>query len=237
MSVTEPGSRWERLLPLSGTAFTALMVLAAAAFPMPPGGDVSPAGNPAWLAAHDNAVIAQSYVRGLAAVAFIVLAVAAATACRRGLGDRSSLPAAALIGGALSGALLLLAQAVSLAAALFVRAGGSTGTTMSLGSLQSGFLDFSSLPAVLLFCAVGLAALRSSLLPRWLAIISLFGVPVAILDALSYDGGPFAPIGLLGLVYFLAWALLASVRLSLGSRAVDRDAAASGPSLRAANRL
>ncbi len=65
------------------------MVLGTVAFPMPPGGDVSPASQPAWLAAHYNAVIAQSYVRGLAAVAFIAATVAVAIACRRALGEHS----------------------------------------------------------------------------------------------------------------------------------------------------
>jgi hypothetical protein len=237
MSVSEPGFRWERLLPLSGAAFTGLMVLGTVAFPMPPGGDVSPASQPAWLAAHYNAVIAQSYVRGLAAVAFIAAAVAVAFACRRALGENSPLPVAALIGGALSGALLLISQAVSLAAALFAHTGGSADTILSLGRLQDSFLDLSSLPGALLFGAVGLAALRSSLLPRWLAILSLFGVPLAVIDALAYDGGPLEAVGLLGLVYVLTWALLTGVRLYLGWRADDRRTAAAESPLDPAARL
>lgn len=237
MFVSEPVSRWERLLPLSGAAFAVLMLLGAFAFPMPPGGDVSPASQPAWLAAHHNAVIAQSYVRGVAAVAFIVLAVAVAVAGRRALGERSPLPVAALIGGALSGALLLLSQAVSLAAALLAHAGGSAGTILALGKLQDSFLDLSSLPAVLLFGAVGLAARQSSLLPRWLAVLSLFGVPLAILDALAYDSGPLEAVGLLGLFYFLAWSLLTGVRLYLGWPARNRDAATAGSPARASSGL
>ncbi len=64
---------WGRLLPASGAVYAVLMVVGAAGFPAPPGGDVSPAGQPSWLAAHLNAVIAQSYVRGFAALAFVGL--------------------------------------------------------------------------------------------------------------------------------------------------------------------
>jgi hypothetical protein len=96
---------------------------------------------------------------------------------------------------------------------------------LSLGRLQDSFLDLSSLPGALLFGAVGLAALRSSLLPRWLAVLSLFGVPLAVIDALAYDGGPLEAVGLLGLVYVLAWALLIGVRLYFGWRAGDRSTA------------
>lgn len=207
-----------RYLPLAGVAFTGLMVIAAAAFPMPPGGDVSPASNPGWLAGHVNAVIAQSYVRALAALAFLALAAAVATACRRALPERSSLPDVALVGGAFSTGLLLLAQATSLAAALFVHAGGAADTTRGLGALQNGFLDMSAIPAVLLFAATGITALRTGLLPRWLAVFSLAGVPFALVDAASYDGGPLESIGLLGLLYFLAWSLLIGVRLRLTHR-------------------
>lgn len=208
---------WDRHMPLAGAGFTVLMVISAAAFPMPPGGDVSPASQPSWLATHYNAVIAQSYVRALAAVAFIALTAAVAAAIRRVSHERSSLSAGALIGGALTGALLLLAQAISLAAALFAHGGGNPDTVRALGRMQDALLNLSSLPAVLLFAATGLAALGTGLLPRWLTAFTLFGVPFALIDSGSYDGGPLEFVGLLGLVYFLSWGLLVGVRLYLSA--------------------
>lgn len=203
-----------RLLALAGPAFTVLMVAGAAVFPMAPGGDVSPASHPAWLAAHANAVIGQSYVRAFAAVAFIAFSVAIAALCRRALGAPSHLPGLALAGGAMCGGLVLLAQAVSLAAALAVD-GSSPGIVRGLGQVQNGFLDMSSLPAVLLFAAVAVVGLRTALLPRWLAVVSLVGVPVAIVDAASYDGGPFEALGLVGLAWFLLWSLVTGVLLAV----------------------
>lgn len=234
MSTNDPvDGRWGRLAPLSGAAFTVFMVGAAVAFPTPPGGDVTPASKPNWLAAHSDAVIAQTYIRALAALAFVLLAVAAARACRRGLTSRSNLPTLALVGGALGGALMLLSQTVSLAAALYAHAGGQASTTRALGNLQEAFLDLSSLPTVLLFAAVGGAALRTGLLPRWLTVMTLLGVPFALLDATSYDGGPFEAVGLVGLVYFLAWALLVGVRLYLTAdsepQVASRDVQADNP--------
>ena len=70
-----------------------------------------------------------------------------------------------------------------------------------------------------------------------MTILSLFGVPVAILDALSYDNGPFEAVGLLGLVCFLGRALLTGVRLYLGQRAAGRNVAVTQPPLRSPNRL
>ncbi len=220
MHSPEIRSPQERYLPLAGAAYAALMVAGAAAFPAAPGGDVTPASHPAWLAAHTNAVITQSYVRGLAALAFIALAVAVAAAIRRAL-PGSSLSAAALTGGSLSAALVLAGQGVAMASALFVHGGGGADATRSLGALQGGFLDMSSLPAVLLFGAAGLAALRTGILPRWLGVLSLLGVPFALVDAGSYDGGPLEAVGILGLVYFLAWGLLTGVQLYLSERSAQ----------------
>lgn len=217
MTQTEPLRRFDRMLPLSGAAFAALMVAGAAAFPMPQGGDVSPASSPAWLATHSSAIIAQTYVRGVASIAFLGLAVAVAAAVRRATSDRSSLAAAALVGGTLTATMLLLAQAVGLSAALASRSGGSADAVRSLGRLQDAMLNLSSLPAVLLFAGVGFAALRTDLLPRWLTVVTLVGIPFALVDAASYDGGPLAFVGLIGLLYFLGWSLLVGVTLMVRS--------------------
>lgn len=214
----------ERLLAAAGPVFAALMVLGAAAFPAPPGGDVSPAADPTWLAGHRTAVIGQSYVRGVAALAFVVLAVAVANSIRQALPHRSALPSTALVGGLLSGGLILLAQSFSLAAAQLSAAGGSPDAIRTLGAAQDGLLDFSALPAVLLFAAVGVAAMRNNLLPRWLLGLTLVGVPLALVDAVSYDGGPFEAVGLIGLFFFLAWAVLIGLRLLKGSAPASQPA-------------
>jgi hypothetical protein len=130
----------------------------------------------------------------------------------------SPLPGSALVGGVMSGGLLLTAQGVALAAALFAHAGGGADSTRGLGQLQAGLLDMSAIPAVLLFGAAGITALRTGLLPRWLAIASLAGVPFALVDAASYDGGPLESVGLLGLLFFLAWSLLTGVQLHRAHR-------------------
>ncbi|GAB3669003.1 hypothetical protein GCM10027596_40600 [Nocardioides korecus] len=79
--------------------------------------------------------------------------------------------------------------------------------------MQEGILDVSSLPATLLFGATGLAVLRTSGTPQWFGWFSLVGVPFILVDASSYDGGPLEIAGLLGLIYFLLWALPAGYLL------------------------
>jgi hypothetical protein len=206
-------SGWERWLPLGGPTYALLLVVAAAAFPAPPGGDVSAAAHPGWLALHTGPVIAQGLLRTAASLAFGVLAVGAAAACARRTGP-GVLPALALLGGGLCSVLMVAAQAASVASALFVRDGGSSDATRAIGALQSAFLDASSLPAALLFLAVGVVTLRHRLMPRWLGVVTLIGVPVAVVDSASYPGGPLEPVALVGLVYFLAWSLLAGVQLT-----------------------
>ena len=204
---------WDRWLPLGGPAYAVLLVIAAAAFPMPPGGDVSAAAHPTWLALHTGPMIAQGLLRTVATVAFGVLAVGAAGACARR--TRSGvLPMSALVGGTLSCGLMIAAQAASVAAALFVRDGGGADATRAIGALQAALLDASSLPATLLFLAVGVVSLRHGLMPRWLGVVTLVGVPAAVVDSFSYQSGPLEPVAFVGLVYFLAWSLLAGVQLT-----------------------
>lgn len=207
---TAPGR--EHHLLLAGPAYTALLVVGAAAFPAPPSGDVAAAIEPGWLVHHTDAMIGQAYLRGLGALAFVVLSVALAGFCRRVL-PTSALAGAALAGGALSGGLMLLSQAAALGAAQFMHGGGSADASRALGWLQEATLDMSSLPAIMLFGATGLAVLHTVGVPRWFGWFSLLGVPFALVDAGSYVGGPLQAVGFLGLVYFLLWALLAGILL------------------------
>ena len=207
--------RRERLLTLGGVVFTGLLVLAAAAFPMPPGGDISAGKKPAWLAAHHDAALAQSYIRAVAALAFVALAVGIALVIRRHGASRLA-TATAFAGGIASGLLTLLAQAAGIAAALAAADGTGAAVVRSLGYAEDGFLTLSSLPAVLLFAAAGVAFLRSRIVPPWLAWLTLAGAPFAVLDALSYDGGPLEAVGILGLAFFLVWSLAAGVSIGAG---------------------
>lgn len=204
--------RWERLLPFSGIAFAALLVIAAAAFPMPHGDD-SPARNPAWLAAHQTPVAIQGYVRALAALAFVGLAVAVAQTIRRQGASGSSAARIALIGGALCGLMLLLAQAAGIGADIASHEHAGADAVRALGFLQDGLLAMSSLPAVALFGVAGTAFLTQRLVPRWIAWLTIAGVPLAALDAASFSGSPLEAVGVLGLVYFLVWSLATGATL------------------------
>lgn len=207
----------ERLLPLAGVAFTALTMIGAIAFPMPSGGDIAPGRKPAWAAAHADAIVAQGYVRALAALAFVVLGVAVAGVIRREGASRTA-GAAALAGGTASGLLLLLAQAAAIGSALAADDGAGAAVVRSLGYADDAFLTLSSLPAVLLFAAAGFWLLRARLVPTWLAWATLAGVPFALVDAASYDGGPLEAVGILGLAYFLLWSLAVGISLFAGRR-------------------
>lgn len=209
----ETETRFERLLPLAGVAFAVLMVIAALAFPLAPGGDISPGKRPAWLAAHHDAVTAQSYVRALAALAFIALAVGVAATIRRHGASRLA-ATSALVGGVSSGLLLLVAQAAGLASALAAADATGDAVIRSLGYGEDALLTLSSLPAVVLFAAAGASFRRTRRAPGWLTWITLAGVPIALLDALSYDGGPLESLGFLGLIYFVLWSLATGITLA-----------------------
>jgi hypothetical protein len=202
----------DRWLALGGPAYAALLAIAAIAFPSAPDGEVAAALHPVWLAQHTSAMVAQGLLRAVASLGFVVLTVALATACHR-VRVRGAWPTLALVGGALTGLLMLAAQATAIAAALLVRSTGHTDSALALGHLQAAFLDMSSLPATLLFLGVGVVAGRRGFLPRWLALATLVGVPLALLDSASYDGGPLEPVAEVGLAYFLLWSLVVGIGL------------------------
>ena len=203
----------DRIVAACGLFYPVLTVIGFAAFPAPPGGDVSAAHDPQWLAAHTGSVIAQSYVRAIAAIGFMIVAIALA----RFIGHRNpsgrSAVGAITVGGATCGAMLLAAQAVAFAAALAARDNLEPSVIRALDHVNAALLDMSSLPAVLMFAAAGVALLHQSA-PRWLSTLTLLGAPLGLVDALSYDGGPFAAVGILGLAYFLVWTLISSTYLS-----------------------
>lgn len=217
----------DKLLAATGIGYPLLLVLGFAVFPKEPGGDVAAGSHPAWLAHHESAVIVQSYVRSLGALAFILFAVAVADAIRQRVPTGSQLPTLALVGGTLTGLLLLIPQALAIATVTDARNGGTGPTIKALAAIQEGALTVSSLPAIVLFAAAGIAMVKTRLARPWLAYFTLAGVPLALLDSLTYDTGPFEPIGLVGLVYFLVWTLAAALTL-LGS-ADSRPTTAHGP--------
>ena len=197
----------------TGLLYPVLTVVGFVAFPKPPGDDFSAAHDPAWLAQHTTAVIAQTYVRTVAAVGFIALSVALAAAARR-MSRQTPLVGLIPAGGVTCGALLVAAQATMLAAALGSRDHLAATVIRPLDDLNAALLGLSSLPAVLLFAGAGALLARSVPTPRWLALLTLAGVPLALLDAASYRGGPFDGVGLLGLAFFLVWSLCMSVHLA-----------------------
>ncbi|MGI8613328.1 MAG: hypothetical protein ACR2KL_05195 [Nocardioidaceae bacterium] len=206
-------SRSAKTVAAVGLLYPLLTVVGFVAFPKPPGGDVSAAHDPDWLATNTNAVIAQSYVRALAAIGFIALTAAIAHTARRATLS-PSLTGLITAGGATCGALLLAAQTTTLAAALASRDHLPSGVIRPFDNVNAALLAMSSLPAVLLFAGAGVMFWQRVKTPRWLAVLTLAGVPLSLVDALSYEGGPLAAVGILGLAFFLVWSLSAAVYLS-----------------------
>jgi hypothetical protein len=206
-----PGGRNRgRLLAAGGLGYPVLTLVGFAAFPEPPGGDVSAAHDPGWLAGHTGAVIGQSYVRALGAVAFLLLVVALGRLVRRTSGTAAALTH---LGGGGYALLLIASQATTFAAAEASRAGVDGSAIRVLDGVQAGQLGLSSLPAILLFGGAGVALLAGGGLPRWFGVVTAIGVPLALVDAVSYDGGPLEAVGPLGLAYFLLWSVTAGVVL------------------------
>lgn len=208
--------RTARTAAALGLLYPILTVIGFAAFPKPPGGDVSAAHDPRWLSAHVDAAIAQSYVRALAGLGFIALAVAVAHAA----GRNKNLAAA---GGVTCGALLIVTQATALAAAFAAKDHLADAVIRPFDELNGALLSLSSLPAVLLFGVAGILFWQRHTAPRWLAALTVAGAPLALIDAVGYDNGPLGSISILGLGFFLIWSFVTGTYLTIRATKPEQD--------------
>lgn len=107
----------------------------------------------------------------------------------------------------------LAAQAAVVGAALVSREHAGAQVVRGLGYLQDGTSRSADCRRSHASPAAGVAFLRQRLVPAWLAYLTLAGVPLGLLDALSSAAAPFEPVGLLGLFYFLFWGLATGATL------------------------
>lgn len=197
---------WERLAALAGVAFVALYVVAFAL-----GIEVGQSDREILDYYGDSGhrakeVVAFFCIAG-AALALIVFATALRSLIARAEQERALLAPLAWAGGITCAALILAGNALSRATA-FAAMDDEFQLEPNTWRLfeNAGFLLFASgtIAAILLVVAVSLAALRHTVLPRWLGWAGFVGAALL----------PLA-IAFVGYLIFAAWLLAVSITLAL----------------------
>jgi hypothetical protein len=213
MDTTAPAlrtQRWEKLAPLSGIAAVLLFVAAFLVHDVvgdTPGADAPAADFSRYYQEEDGSIWAASILISLGIVFFFWFIGTLRTALYAAEGGIGRLAATAYGGGIATAVLLLASFAPQVSAAILVSerdAPIDPETAVGFWYVGDGFFLATSYAAAVLVGATGFVALRTGVLPRWLAWVSLALALVLLVPWLNWGALAFA---------FPLWIIAASLLL------------------------
>jgi hypothetical protein len=208
-------SRWERLAPLTGIVFVAIVVAVFAIGGSTPEEHDSAAKVQAYYAAHHDKHTALAFVMAIG-VAFLVFFASTLRHDLRRLGGTGQLSDAAFGGGVLAAAGFAILATVHVALANAGESVTTLGTTQTLNVLDNNdFIPAAAGLAVLVFAA-GAAAVRHGGLPKWLGWL---GIVIGVVA--------FTPAGFVAFLAAGIWILIVSVLLTQARQGSERGAGVS----------
>jgi hypothetical protein len=207
-------STWERLAPLTGVVFVAIVVTVFAIGGSTPGDHDSALKVQAFYGQHHDKHMTLAFIM-MFSTPFLLFFISILRYELRRAGGTGQLANAAFAGGVLAAAGFGILSVVHLALA---DAGGSVktiGTTQVLNVLDNNdFLPMAAGMAILVLAA-GLSAIRHGGLPKWL---SWAGVVIGVAG--------FTPAGFFAFILSGIWVVIASIVLTMG-----RQSAAPAPAV------
>lgn len=212
------GSWWERVAAAGGAAFAALLFSALLLFSLDEvGGGISRADVVATYSDGSTELRKEigATLVGFAIVCLLFFLGSLRDAVRAVEGERSVLSSAVFAGGVVMAVLLGVSAALETAAVstdgFFEAYDVDADIPLVLASLSVWTLGFAIVGGGVLVGATSLAALRTDLLPRWLALAGL------VVAALAFFGETTVAF-VFPVMLVLLWVLIASVLLARRSR-------------------
>jgi hypothetical protein len=206
--------RWERLGAATGIVFVILSVAAAII-----GGQPGAAPDVVqYFVENRSRLLAQSFLFGLASVAFLWFLGSVRSYLRAAEGGTGRLSAVAFAGGILTLGMLMFSGTVVTALADGMAELADPDTSRAFYSLVIQASDLTSFPTAVLTGASAVVVLRTKALPGWLGWLGGI-VAVGSLSrgtAFFVEVGPFSSAGVIESVVvagFLLWLLLTSILL------------------------
>jgi len=199
-------STWERLAPLTGLVFVAIVVVVFATGGSTPGDHDTAQQVQAFYGQHHDKHMTLAFIMAIS-IPFLLFFISILRYELRRAGGTGQLANAAFAGGVLAAAGFGILSVVHLALA---DAGGSDktiGTTQALNVLDNNdFLPMAAGMGVLVLAA-GLSTIRHGGLPKWL------GWAGVVIGAAS-----FTPAGFFAFLLSGIWVVIVSILLTLGRR-------------------
>jgi hypothetical protein len=197
-----PQSRWDRLAPITGFVFVAIVVTAFAIGGSTPEEHDSAAKVQAFYALHHDKHTAVAILLAIA-IAFLLFFASSLRFDLRRIGGTGQLANAAFAGGILAASGFGLVSAVHLALANAGESAITLGTTQTLNVLDNNdFIPAAAGLAVLVLSASA-SVVRHGGLPKWLGWI---GILIGIVA--------FTPAGFFALLAAGVWILIVSILLT-----------------------
>jgi hypothetical protein len=205
-------TRSHRLAGIAGVLFFVLMIARVILAPDEGETGDSAVAIAAKIHAHATGILLDDWAGGIAAILFVAFAVGLAGALRDA-GARRELPALAVGGSVAVLALASVQHALSATLAFSVADLAQPALTRTLFDLSTVVETTLRLPIALTLAAASIAALRTGVLSRWLAVagIGVAALNAAAAGALAHAGilAADGPLSVLSLMTFLLWTLLA----------------------------
>ncbi len=206
-------STWERLTPLAGVVFVAIVVAVFAIGGSTPGDHASALKVATFYGKHHDKHMVLSFILALS-IPFLLFFVSSLRYDLRRAGGTGQIANAAFAGGVLAAAGFAILAFVHYALADAADSAKTIGTTQALNVLDNtDFIPVAAGVGVLVLAA-GLSAVRHGGLPRWLGWI---GVVIGILA--------FTPAGFFAFLASGIWIAIVSIALTQARR----SAAAASP--------
>lgn len=216
-------SLWDRLTLACGIGFTVCLFGAQSLAPEPPPLTAPAAEVSAFLGAHRDAILAQDYLRGVAAFLILLFVGGGVVgAIRRAQGGASAATRLALGGAVIFSLLMFLSNIVGGAGAILAAQGADPEIARALNTLGETMRHFNAFGAALMVGAASVGLLGARAVNRAVGIFGLVaalvfmvggvGFPTTSLEAINYAAFPFVPL----------WPLVVSIALLVRSRVPRR---------------
>jgi hypothetical protein len=194
--------RWDRLAPLTGLVFVAIVIAAFAIEGSTPEEHDSAAKVQAFYTNHHDKHSAVAFVLAIA-IPFLLFFVSSLRYDLRRTGGTGQLANVAFAGGALAASGFAFVAAVHLALANAGESLTTLGTTQTLNVLDNNDFIPAAAGVAVLVLAAGASVVRHGGLPKWLGWL---GIVIGILA--------FTPAGFFAFLAAGIWILIASVMLT-----------------------
>jgi hypothetical protein len=202
----QPESTWERLAPLTGVVFVAIVIAVFAIGGSTPSEHATAQEVQSFYGQHHDKHTALAAILTIS-IPFLLFFASTLRYDLRRAGGTGQLANAALAGGAVAAAGLAILASVHLALASAAASANTIATTQVLNVLDSN--DFFAMVSgiAVLVLAAGMSAVRHGGLPRWLGWV---GIVLGV--------ATFTPLGFIGFLAAGVWIVVVSILLTVARR-------------------